>query len=96
MQETRNKYYAAVVAIFGLAVTFGLIDQATSTELLALISQLLDAAFVVAAVVGSVMAWWKSRTKTTTVIDVPKDTVVEVITTAGHPNVDANSEPIAA
>lgn len=93
-QEARNKLYLAIIAIIGLAVTFGLIDQATATLWVAMVSDILTGVFAVGTALGVVIAWWKSRPKTTTVIDVPKDKVVEVVTVPGVPNVNADSEPL--
>jgi protein-S-isoprenylcysteine O-methyltransferase Ste14 len=93
-QEARNKLYLAIVAVIGLAVTFGLIDQATATVWVAMASDILTGVFAVSAAIGVFIAWWKSRPKTTTVIDVPKAEVELVITSPELPNVDANSQPV--
>ena len=93
-QEFRNQAYAAIGALFVVGVTLGWIDQATSVQWLAVVSVVLTAISTIAVPVGLFAAWWKSRTATTTVIDVPKASVDLVVTSPGLPNVDANSVPV--
>jgi len=93
-QETRNKIYAAIAGLVPVLVTFGLITSDDAARILSLADGGLILAAAVLGFVGAVIAFIKSRTKTTTTIDVPKATVVEVVTTAGHANVDSDSNPV--
>ena len=93
-QETRNKIYAAIAALVPLLVTFGLITTDDAARILSLADGGLILAAAAIGFVAAVLAFIKSRTATTTTIDVPKATVVEVVTTAGHANVDADSNPV--
>lgn len=92
-QEARNALYAVAAGVIAVAAAFGWIAPDDQGELRTFVDSALGVVVVLVGLYSSVVAWWKSRPDRVTVIEVPKADVVEVVTTAGLPNVDADSRP---
>lgn len=93
-QEARNALYAVAAGIIAVAAAAGWITADDTSELRSFVDSALGVVVVVVGLYSSVVAWWKSRPDKVTVIDVPKADVVEVVTTPGLANVDADSRPV--
>ena len=93
-QELRNKLYAVAAGILGILLVLGVVDAASQDVALGLANQTLDLADEVIGLVAAAVAFWKSRPGLVTVVDVPKNDVIEVVTAGNRPNVDADSNPV--
>ena len=94
-QELRNKLYAVAEGVLGILLALGIIDAASQDVVFGLANQALDLADEALGLVAAAGAWWKSRPSAVTVVEAPKADVVEVVTVAGQPNLDADSNPVA-
>lgn len=93
-QELRNKLYAVTAGILGILLVLGVVDAASQDVVLGLANQALDLVDEALGLAAAAVAFWKSRPGLVTVVEVPKNDVVEVITTSDRPNVDADSNPV--
>jgi hypothetical protein len=93
-QELRNKLYAVAAGVLGILLVLGIVDAASQDVVLGLADQALDLVDNALGLAAAAVAFWKSRPGLVTVVEVPKDEVVEVVTLGGQPNVDADSNPV--
>lgn len=74
-QDLRNKLYAGASAVLTLLLVGGVVTVADQDQILDFTEQAIGLASSVIGLSASVMAWWKSRPKTTTTVDVPREKV---------------------
>jgi hypothetical protein len=78
-QELRNKIYGTVTGVFGLLVTLGVVDQATSDQATTITTAGLDLAPEVIGFLSSLLAFVKSMPSRVTTLETPKHHVAEVV-----------------
>lgn len=70
-QDIRAKLYATLAALGVVLVVVGIVNQAQADEYLNVAERILDLIDAALLFGVSSLAWWKSRPKNVTVIDVP-------------------------
>lgn len=81
-QSVRNKIYAVIGSVLGILVVLAVVDQASSDLILGLADDGLDIVGQAVGLVGTALAWWKSRSSVT-VLSIPAASVDTVQTIDG-------------
>lgn len=77
-QEVRNKIYAIVSALLVILTTAGVITAEDSNSINTFADQALNIVSSAVALVGTILAWFKSRPSKTVTLDIPKNDVLSV------------------